>query len=335
MKVLLWVLSKVYGFLATLRRFLYDSGIIKQKQLPKPVISIGNLSVGGTGKTPTTIFTAKKLQEKGYKVCVLSRGYKRKTDKLVIAEKPENTSYEEIGDEPYLMLKKGIPVAVYKDRYIAGLKAMEKLNPDIFILDDGFQHFQLYRDVDVLLVDATKPFWEDKLLPLGRLREPPQFYIYADCFVITRSHLIENNENFYKRLEEFKKPYFIAKEKIENIIDTTGKLYRLEFLKGKEVIVFSGLGNNEQFFKTVENLSKQVGFYVKEFISLPDHYDYKDFSFNEKDLYLTTEKDLIKINRNNVFALVYEIEIEKEYIDFIFKKIFPKLDVREKDGKRT
>ncbi len=328
MKILLLILSKIYSFLATLRRFLYDSGILKQKELPRPVISIGNLSVGGTGKTPTTIFTAKTLQKLGYKVCVLSRGYKRKTDKLVVAKRSEEVSYEDIGDEPYLILKRGIPVAVYSDRYIAGLEAIEKINPDIFILDDGFQHFQLYRDVDILLIDATRPFWEDKPLPLGRLREPQSFYIYADCFVITRIEFVNDRESFLKKIKELKKPFFIAREKIEGIIGVDNQFYDFSMLASKKIIVFSGLGNNQQFFKTVEKLAEKYRFEIEKFISLPDHYDYRDFKFEEGKIYLTTEKDIIKIKHKNVYALVYSVVLDDEYIEFILKRIFPKLKKR-------
>ncbi len=334
MKILLYLLSKIYSFLASLRRFLYESGILKQKELPRPVISIGNLSVGGTGKTPTTIFTAKKLQEKGYRVCVLSRGYKRKKDELVLAERPDETTYEDIGDEPYLILRRGIPVAVYRDRYLAGIEALNRFNPDIFILDDGFQHFQLYRDIDILLVDSTKPFWEDKPLPLGRLREPSTFYIYADCFVVTRFSLLNDKDSFIKNIKHFKKPFFIAYERIDKIVDTEGKIHELGFLSGKRVVVFAGLGNNNQFFETVKKISKQHGFLIEEFLSFPDHYDYKDFTFDEKKIYLTTEKDIIKIKHKNVYALIYDLELDNEYINFILKRIFPKLNERERDGKQ-
>ncbi len=330
MKIVLWILSKVYGFFATFRRFLYENGLISQKKLPVPVISIGNLSVGGTGKTPVTIYTAKILQKEGFKVCVLSRGYKRKSEKLIVTDTPQNVSYEEVGDEPYIILRHNIPVAVHKDRYKAGLEALKKLNPDIFILDDGFQHYQLYRDTDVLVIDATKPFWKDNLLPLGRLREPPGFYIYSDCFVVTRLTLLEETqkEKFFEKITEFKKPVFKTTEKIKKLIDTSAKQYPLEILTGKEVIVFSGLGNNQQFFKTVQTLSRKYNFKIKRFIDFPDHYDYKDFNPEEENIYLTTEKDIIKIKNKNVFALVYEIEIEDNYLQFLLKKI-----KRGKNGK--
>ena len=323
MKIILWILSKIYGFLATIRRFIYENGLIPQKKLPVPVISIGNLSTGGTGKTPITIFTAKELQKKGLKVCVLTRGYKRKSDKLIIATDYKNTSYEDIGDEPYIMLKHNIPVAVFKDRYKAGLKALNKIKPDIFILDDGFQHYQLYRNIDILTIDATRPFWEDKLLPLGRLREPASFYIYADCFVITKLNILdkEKSKSVIEKAKSFNKPVFTAKEKFNTLIDNNGNKLPIDILSGKEIVVFSGLGNNEQFFKTVKELSKKYNFKIKNFISFPDHYDYKDFKPDKDTIYLTTEKDIIKIKQKNIFALVYEIEIEKEYINFLLKKL--------------
>ncbi|NPA51527.1 MAG: tetraacyldisaccharide 4'-kinase [Aquificae bacterium] len=333
MKIILWTLSKIYGFLATSRRFFYENGLIPQKKLPIPVISIGNLSVGGTGKTPITIFTAKALQKKGFKVCVLSRGYKRKSQELIIAQDTNNISYEDVGDEPYIMLKQNIPIAVHKDRYKAGVEALKKIKPDIFILDDGFQHYQLYKDIDNLVTDATKPFWEDQLLPLGRLREPPSFSMYADSIIITRLHLLkeQRQKEILEQAKKFNKPVFIAREKIEKILDPFSNTYPLEILKGKKVTVFAGLGNNTQFFETVKKLSQKYDFSIEEFISFPDHYDYKNFKPKKERIYLTTEKDIIKIKEKNVFALNYEIDIDKDYEELILNKI----KKREQNARKT
>lgn len=286
------MIDKIYGFVASLRRYLYEKKILKKKKLPKPVISIGNLSVGGTGKTPLTITISKYLQQKGYKTVVLSRGYKRKSKGTVVLYK--NKNWQEVGDEPYLIFKNNIPVVVDSSRYRAGKKAIEIFNPDIFILDDGFQHFQLERDINILVVDLSRPFWEDKLLPYGRLREPLSFYKYADLFLITKW---KQNKEKIKVLESFNKPFFLTEEKIEGLTDLN-KNYDFSILKNKEVVVFSGLGNNKYFFDIVKELSKKYRFKIRSFLSFPDHYNYKDFNLEDKYIYLTTEKDLIKIKNN-------------------------------------
>lgn len=317
------MIDKIYGFLAYIRRKLYKKNILKQKKLPKPVISIGNLSVGGTGKTPITISISKYLKSKGLNVVVLSRGYKRKTKQTLIVSE-EDKGYEIFGDEPYLMFKKGIPVVVSSSRYDAGILALEKLNPDIFILDDGFQHFQLYRDIDILVIDLNKPFWEDKLLPFGRLREPKRFYKYADLFLITKW---KTKKEKLKKLKEFNKPYFLTEEKINRLTDFK-KVYDFDILKDKKIIAFAGLGNNKYFFETVKNLAKEYNFKIEKFLDFPDHYNYKNFKKEENKIYITTEKDLIKFkDKKNIYALEYQIEIPedfKKYLDLKLNQILTK-----------
>ncbi|WP_457626487.1 tetraacyldisaccharide 4'-kinase [Persephonella sp.] len=326
---MLKLLSEIYGSLAKGRRYLYEKGLIKKHRLPVPVISIGNLSVGGTGKTPLTIFTAQKLIEKGYSVAVLSRGYKRKSRGTVIVRDREKilADWTEAGDEPFLMAKNGIPVVVSESRYEAGIKAVEKINPDIIILDDGFQHFQLHRDVNILVIDATQPFWEDSLLPAGRLREPPEFYRYADIIVINRLEKVKDKKKIISKIEETGKDFFVSREKIESLTDLE-KSYTLDILSGKNVGIFSGLGNNSQFFSTAENISKDLGFGITEKISYPDHYDYKQLNLSEKpDFWLTTEKDIIKIRQEDIkkyriLALQYTLELDSEFINYLEKRIF-------------
>jgi len=296
---------------------LYEKSIIKKKRLPKPVISVGNLSVGGTGKTPIAISISKYLQNQGFKVAVLSRGYKRKSKEEII--KCDNTlNAETCGDEPFLMVKKGIDVFVGKDRYKSGMYALKIKDYDFFILDDGFQHFQLFRDFNILVVDAGKPFWKDKILPVGNLREPKSFYKYADVFLITR---YKGQADVIDKLKEFGKPFFITQERFDGLIDLDNNKIDFSFLKGKKVSVISGLGNNLQFFNLVKSLSKQYDFIVEEFINLPDHFDYKNFKFDLNKTYITTEKDLVKINQKNVYAVSYEILISEEFYKFMMERI--------------
>lgn len=318
----LYPISVLYGFGAIFRRFLYEFKVKQKKHLSKKVLSVGNLSVGGSGKTPVTIEIANYFKSKNLKPVVLSRGYKRKSkEETIICNKEKN--WQECGDEPYLMVLKDIDVVVGKDRYKSGLFYMKNNKADIFILDDGYQHFQLYRDFDILIIDATKPFWEDFLLPVGNLREPKFFYRFADCFIITRLEFVDSKEEFLKRLQKYKKPFFIAESKVERILDNFGNVYDFEFLNNKNITVFSGLGNNSQFFKFVEKLSQKYKFNVERTISFPDHFDYKDFKPSKDKIYLTTEKDLVKLNQyDNIYGLSYKIVLPKEFYQFLEEKLW-------------
>ncbi|NPA12959.1 MAG: tetraacyldisaccharide 4'-kinase [Aquificae bacterium] len=322
---MLKILSYLYSFGAYTRRGLYNT-VLKPKKLPVPVISIGNLSVGGTGKTPLTVAVAKELQKEGFKVCVLSRGYKRKSKGSLVVGDGEKTvvSWEEAGDEPFLIAKEGIPVVVSNSRYEGGLLAIKKLNPSVFILDDGFQHFQLHRDINILVVDALKPFWEDKPLPLGRLREPPNFYRYADIIVLNRLNRLnlENREKVISYLKKLGKPFFVSQEKVEGITNFK-ESYPFSYLTDKRVGIFSGLGNNRQFFQMVEKLSKEHSFSIVKKLPFPDHFDYKDTKLpNNVDIWLTTKKDLIKLkNTKNIFAVDYQLTLNADFFEKIKGKI--------------
>jgi len=166
-----------------------------QKKLPCRVFSIGNLTVGGTGKTPATIAVAEEAKKRGLMPCVLTRGYKGRLQGTCFVSKGDKPllNEEEAGDEPILMAErlKGVPVIKGADRYEAGKFALGSLpvalRPDVFILDDGFQHWKLFRDKDVLLIDGTNPFGNRRLLPLGPLREPLNAIARADIIVITKA----------------------------------------------------------------------------------------------------------------------------------------------------
>ncbi len=291
-----------YAFGVSIKNFLYDKGIKKPKKLPLPVISVGNLSAGGTGKTSFVIYLANLLKEK--RVCVLLRGYKRKSrGVLAVSEYGKIlTDWERAGDEAYLLAKL-LPracVVVAENRYEGGLFAVKNFNPELIILDDGFQHRKLHRDLDIVLL--KKKDIKDYLLPYGNLREPLNSLRRADAVILS-----------YQEVEPFEfdtdKPTFKMFREFNSLLDSEFKEVPIEHLKGREVIAFSGLGDNEQFVKTL----KKLGFRVKEFIFFPDHYDYRDFKPKRGELYLTTPKDLVKLRGyENVFALNFRVRVDRE-----------------------
>jgi tetraacyldisaccharide 4'-kinase len=164
--------SRLYGLGAGLRRSLYARGWLKVKRLPAPVVSVGNLTVGGTGKTPVVACLARLLQDRGKRVAILSRGYGGQSCGVVCISDGRQTYKRppEVGEEPYWLARTLPGVAVYTGacRYAAGLAAWQEFRPDLFLLDDGFQHFQLHRDLDLVLLDAAAPFGNGYLLPRDR-----------------------------------------------------------------------------------------------------------------------------------------------------------------------
>ncbi len=194
-------LSAVYGALVSARRALYRAGTFTAHRLDVPVISVGNITTGGTGKTPLVEWLARALAAEGRRVCILSRGYARADErKRVIVSDGECllAGAREGGDEPRLLAEALLGAAAVvsdADRYAAALWARKHLGSEIFLLDDGFQHLRLKRDVDIVTLDATAPFGGGHLLPRGRLREPLGSLRDADCIIITRADLAEDADS--------------------------------------------------------------------------------------------------------------------------------------------
>ena len=323
------ILAYIYYFVTSLRNWLYDKGILKINRLDDTfIICIGNITVGGTGKTPAVQYFAKKLSEEGRKVAVISRGYrgKRKVEPLIVSDgKNILVSPKESGDEPYshaLNLK--VPVIVGKDRYKACKLAKEVFDVDTIILDDGFQHRKLYRDWNVVLIDATNPFGWEALLPKGTLRE--SFHPAAKRaseFIITKADLISEREvekikRFLKG--KYKKPVSIAKHGISSLCDIDGNAKPLFWVKGKRVLLFSGLANPLNFEKTVISLDPS---YIER-IDFLDHHTFKDKDIDlikkraedmNANYIITTEKDIVKLPKDIQLENLYILKIEFEFLE--------------------
>ena len=262
-------------------------------------MSIGNLTLGGTGKTPMVIFLATFFKNLDKKVAILSRGYGRETKGILLVTRGDGDvlcTWEDCGDEPYMIANKlqGVPVLVDENRYRGGLYLVENFNPDIIIMDDGFQHRALHRDLDIVLVNGGDRIRDHRLLPYGALREPWGNIIRADAIIITKkkpSPLIK------RKIDETSLPQLYAKS-----IPTVRVPYSFSSKRGldKKVFIISGLGNPKFFEKTVEHLGYEICG-VKNF---PDHYHYKKRDLNKVELLakesgatqvLTTEKDWVKL----------------------------------------
>lgn len=329
----LYLLSLVYGFVLFLRRFLYRKGILKSVRLPIIVISIGNITLGGSGKTPMAIYLARLFSDNGFRPAIVSRGYKGLFEKrggIVSDGERVLATAAEAGDEPYMMaVRTGVPVICGSDRSKAGIEAIG-LGAEIIILDDGFQHLKLERDINLLLLDMEKPFGNGNVLPRGMMRERPSATKDADAFIMTRCDELLDNTNDFSEIPLFHSSHrqYVAKKSKEGIT-------------GKRAIAVSGIANNEAF---AESLKKQ-GYEIIGTVFFEDHHDYsvKDLQIiidkrNElsADLIVTTEKDFVKISgmiEDDSFIEVFGVEhdfgkLRNEFEDWVLSKIRYEMDRR-------
>lgn len=320
-------LGWAYSAVMRVRAALYRAGILANKRLPCRVISVGNITAGGTGKTPMTILLAGMLTRRGLKPAVITRGYGGAMEGgvAVVADGERVLlSQRDAGDEAYLMAKRlpGVPVVMGRDRYSAGLLAVERFNPDVIILDDGYQHMALERDLNILLLDAARPFGNGHLLPMGYLREPVTAAGRADAVVFTRSDMAEPGalDKYMARLLEVCPSAAIATAAhvpsgLYNLAD--GSESGLDSLSGARVFGFSGIAAPASFALILKRLHANI-------IGLkwyPDHHAYTGRELAElaseaqsagADVLVTTEKDAVRLERMArpaVSVLVLKVEM--------------------------
>jgi tetraacyldisaccharide 4'-kinase len=279
-------MSTPFKLALRVRERLYRSGLLQVKQLAHPVISIGNLTVGGTGKTPLTIFLAEKLSGYGFRPVVLSRGYRRTTHGSVVVSRGNGpvTTWEQAGDEPYLMARRlagRAAVVVCESRYRAGLTAEQEKLGNLFLLDDGFQHIQLHRDCDIVTVDPQEWTAGEALLPLGRWREPKA--------AIARAHAacVQGNAALDLPVPRFS-------------VELEPDPSQVQSLQGKSLTAFAGIAKPERFFRTLESF----GLKLNRRVSFGDHHIYsdKDLRDLEDEVVVTTEKDAVKLEGRGDFV---------------------------------
>jgi tetraacyldisaccharide 4'-kinase len=337
---LLYGLSLIYGAAVRARLLLYSTGILKTEKLPCKVISVGNITVGGSGKTPMTMHLAGILKKMGLRVVVLSRGYKRVGRGFAVVSDGEKTYLDpqEAGDEPYLMgLKlKGIPVIVGGDRVKSGRHAESNFSPDVIILDDGYQHIGLHRDLNIVLLDSKQGFGNSYLLPRGILREPVGALARADLVMVkgkgpTDEPSIEPiEEPFIQGLEKPVRRFSYRPRGIFDINDNVEK--EVSYLEGKGVIALAGIAEPDGFLETLE----EAGAVIIKTITYPDHHRYTlsdidgivEQAKNEaSELVVTTEKDAVKLRpyRNyfsniTIFALSIEV-VAEDLAGFLGEKL--------------
>ena len=298
-----------YGVVARLRVLLYDWGWFAQRKLPVPVLSVGNLTLGGTGKTPVVIVLVDWLLAQGKRVAILSRGYRRtSTDPYLLVSDGERllVSPKEAGDEPFLMAQrcpKAI-VAVGADRYELGDWVLNRFPVDCLVLDDGYQHLGLYRDVNLLLVDATDAEGLAALVPSGRLREPLQAAARATAIVVTRADVPAQVTEVCHRLRAtlgtMPDPIQVVFRPESLVSVVTGTSQALSWSKGKTALLCSGVGHAGSFRSLVE----RMGMKILDEVAYADHHDYTSHDVErlraraaelQAELIVTTEKDACKL----------------------------------------
>jgi tetraacyldisaccharide 4'-kinase len=350
----------------TITEFLYYLGysikkhytLKNQKRLPHNVLSIGNITVGGTGKTPATVALAKEAKKRGFKPFILTRGYRGVAKGPCFVSRGEGPVLDEYhaGDEALLLAENltGIPIIKGKDRYEAGIFALQNqksriLNPEsqiLFILDDGFQHWRLHRDKDILLIDSTNPFGNRKLLPLGPLREPLSALSRANVIVLTKAKISDQKSGDTLSLtlpprggemgggliEEIRQynaraPIFFAEHKPSNFITPVGDIFPPEWAKGKRFFGFCGIGNPMSFRETL--LSTNID--LTGFKSYRDHYRYSPGDIRDikkvtgktgAEWIVTTEKDIMRLKGlelpENLVSLDIEFSVDEGFYDEVF-----------------
>lgn len=303
--------STVYNIVTRARLAAYETGFFKVSKLPVPVISIGNITAGGTGKTPLVEWVCRAIAANGKKVCVLTRGYGRvnPNSQVVVSDGSQALSdAEDAGDEPLLLAQNlaGISAVIANpDRFAAGTWAIENLGSEAFVLDDGFQHLRLARDLNVIVIDATNPWGTGRLLPKGTLREARGGISRADCVVITRTDQVEDVSRLRVEIERLTKgvPVFLSRMTTSRITNLDGTNVEVS----QPVAAFCGIGNPQSFFKHLN----QEGFELGLTRSFPDHHKYTQSDVDALTAeaearrfpaLMTTAKDAVKL-RELRFAL--------------------------------
>ncbi len=326
-KTITYILSLLYRLIINFRNRLYDHKLLKEVKLACPVISVGNITVGGTGKTPCVIWLAQMLQQRGYKPAVLSRGYgggNSQPVNIVTDGDKILLSGTVAGDEPLLIARslKRIPVITGPDRILTGRAAVNNFGANVLICDDAFQHRRLYRDINIVLLDSSSPLGNGHLLPRGSLREPATALRRASVLIATRSAEATKKSDLIGKLAQAGNiPVFHSNHRTAGIVrgDYSVQLPP-DMLDGKKICVFAGIGEPSSFKKSI----LAAGAQIMSFDIFPDHHRYSRTEvkkINERffqsgaDLLLTTEKDGMRLQKYAEFLrTIYFMRIALEIV---------------------
>lgn len=312
-RALLWAPSKLYELAVRLRVAAYETDYLKQKKLDATVISVGNLTLGGAGKTPMVHYIARYLKSEDHRVAILTRGYARRSSGMRVLNNPARESeeaasgsYLEFGDEPLMLARSlpDVPIIVNKDRFVAGRRAEQAFGSDVLVLDDGYQHLSLARDLNILLIDATDTFGGFEMPPFGRLREPLYGLKRADAVIVTRADRPFDEAQTQAIIKHYcgdtvPVMYFYSGITALRHL-ATGEVYELKNFAGWNVVVACGIGNPQAFSEDI----LQVGINIVGENFFRDHHPFTQTDLDQitraakdagADAILTTEKDAIRL----------------------------------------
>ncbi len=309
-RAVLWPLAKLYELAVRLRVAAYETDYLKPKRLEATVISVGNLTMGGTGKTPMVAYIARYLKSEDYSVAILTRGYARRSSGIRVlndtSQQQTAVSYREFGDEPMMLARSlpEVPIIVDKDRQEAGLWAERQLGSQALVLDDGYQHLALARNLNILLIDATDPFGGFAMPPFGRLREPLYGIKRADAVIVTRADRPFDQGQVNAIIKYYcgdKVPvmyFFSTITELRHL--ATGEVYDVKHFSGWNVAVACGIANPQAFAEDI----LQAGINIVSENFFPDHHPFTQADLERinraatdsgADAILTTEKDAVRI----------------------------------------
>lgn len=314
-------LSLLYGAVTRTRLSLYRRGTFQTTKLERPVISVGNITTGGTGKTPLVEWVSRVLAAHGRQVCILTRGYGRKDPHLQVIVSDGYgvlASPADAGDEPYLLATKlsGLAAVISSaDRIAAGREAIKDFGADCFVLDDGFQHLRVARDLNIVTIDATNPWGGGKLLPYGRLRETPDGLSRADCVVITRCDQVNDFKELHEEIARLTGdcPVFHSHMRTSCVAPLKNGSDVLR--PPARVAAFCAVGNPASFFEQLRRSGYELA--LQKFF--PDHHVYSQDEIDSvvqaaKEAgaagLITTAKDAVKLRTLSFSLPCYVLEIE-------------------------
>ncbi len=306
---LLYPLSCLFGLIVWTRRLCYDIGLLRQVQLPVPVIIVGNVTVGGTGKTPLTIYLANALRGLGYHPGIISRGYKGASKTWPRSVHKDSDPYE-VGDEPVLLAQRtGCPVVVGPDRVAAAKQLLAEYPCDILFSDDGMQHYRLARTLEVAVLDAKRRLGNRLLLPAGPLREPPSRLNTVDFQVYNGIPESPETEHYFT----------LAAQEAVNL--RTEEKRPLTDFSGCAVHAVAGIGHPPRFF----DLLRRYGVMPHEH-AFTDHHHYReeDLAFSHELPVLMTEKDAVKCRDlvdGNAWYVPVEVELHSHFVDKLLARL--------------
>ncbi|MDA3884233.1 MAG: tetraacyldisaccharide 4'-kinase [Candidatus Delongbacteria bacterium] len=320
---LLLILSLLFSFAVILRHILYNLGILRSHKVSGKVISIGNISVGGTGKTPTVSSLVKELTSAGRRSTVITRGYKREgNDQFVVHNGNKMIgNVNNSGDEPFIIASTtNVPTICNSNRVSAAEFANKKFDPEFIVLDDAFQHRKIKRDIDIVLIDERRFLGNKFLLPFGILRDHVFRLNSADILILSKVSSVNNTLNSrVNYLKKFGKKVIISKM-IADTIRNSEQEFNLENIRENDLFLFCGIGDPKNFYSTFKNM-KVIG--QKSF---SDHYSYTTLDIDNilktsAKYIITTQKDFVKLPdelQNN--ERIFYLDLNLEFYDDNFKK---------------